>query len=331
MSRRLIRIIWIDDSPDERSVEARNLDSRINTRTSFINVEDQVTEEVIRDEVLTMEEPDLILMDHSLDRSDSDFFKKGSTAAALIHERWPTCPIICITAVDSHEVDSRQRSEYIELIPFEDISSFDQKFLTIAKGFRKLKANYPRNPQDILRMLKAPQEDYDKILAILPTQLKGESLSDTSLLELWRWLNNIFFERPGLLYDELWTATLLGVKPDSFHKIESLFTSTRYKGVFANDDEPRWWKSKVVGKLAEITQEPGMPWKIGRLLQGLKEGDFSICHVTDEDFPDTVAFVDETPNAEREQMKLRETKPHSRYQDMLFYEELRVMKGLGEE
>ena len=134
--------------------------------------------------------------------------------------------------------------------------------------------------------------------------------------------------KPGFLYDRLWTATLLGIKEESFPKVESIFSGAKYSGIFADKGNERWWQSKLreILFLKFPESKEIYPWKLGRQLPGIDETDYSKCHASGEDFPETVAFTDEAAK-KRVPMRLRYTVPHPGFEKSLFFEEIRMMKG----
>lgn len=132
--------------------------------------------------------------------------------------------------------------------------------------------------------------------------------------------------RPGFLFDSLWIATLLGIKETSFHKVEKLFKSTLYTGIFSIESNPRWWKASVLAILSVKVKERGLSQEKGRKLDGIRRSDYSQCFVEPTEIPDTVAFEDETISSNRHPMSLKNTIPHPLYTDMLFFEQIRMMK-----
>ncbi|GAH64337.1 unnamed protein product [marine sediment metagenome] len=135
-------------------------------------------------------------------------------------------------------------------------------------------------------------------------------------------------ERPGFLYDRLWTATLLGLNENGFKKVEKLFTTAKYKGIFADESRERWWKSELIRILSKHVNVPGLPWEKGRSLPNITTRFYSKDYYSNfkEEYPETVAYTDETSN-KRAQMKLKYTVPHPKYDKLLFFEEIRIMKA----
>lgn len=323
MSEKL-KFIWFDDFP-QRKRSANNMAEELNIEVDFISLKSKKVDDILM-EVLQNEEPDLILMDHSLYKAQVETVHKGSTAAAVLREKWHNCPIVSVTEVEKAEMDSFQRSAYDAIFQFSKISKNYSTILSIAHGFRTLKANYPESIPEIFDLLDVPEDDKNKMKKILPNEIK-ENLQDKNLLlEIYRWFQTILFKRAGFLYDRTWVCTLLGLSSSGFKQVEEKFDQAKYKGVFKDDANERWWKSKVLKILGKEVKDTGLPWKIGRALVDDQKRYYSRCYSSGEDFPETVAAVDETSTTEWHPMKLKYTEPHPSFEDMLFFEELRIMK-----
>lgn len=325
--RKPINFVWFDDSP-EREATAKSLAKAIKAEYRFVNVKDGDLDNIINKYLSESIEPDLIIMDHFLDNTSSKTFRKGSTAATFIHEVFTECPIISVTAVDiKKDVDTRQKSAYEDMYPDNEISAHYKTIESIALGFRKLKRKRPESIDDIVKYFDCPEEDIERFCKILPIEIKEkENLKDKSLLiEMNRWFRHTLIERPGFLYDRIWAATYLGLTPKGFDTVSEQFKNARYKGVFADESNNRWWKSKLTELVVKKTGEIGLPWEIGRKLVNDKKY-YSKCYVSDEQYPETVAAEDETEGAQWHPMKLKYTEPHPSYEDLLFFENLRIIK-----
>jgi len=318
-----LRFFWIDDD-QTREKASKSMQNKLNIDITFKGIENENIEKVL-DSILVEEEPDLILMDHSFHQVSSDSIRTGSSAAAIIREKWPACPIVSVTAVDKADMDTRHRSAYEAIFKFSRISDNYQKISAIAQGFRSLKLSPPKATHDILKYFIVPEDEHEKMIKIFPRELKENFEDKSLLLEIYRWCDSILFKRPGFLYDRLWVSTLLGLTQAGFKLVENKFESAKYKGVFANDSNERWWKSEVLSILGKTVEQIGLPWALGRALVDDDKEHFSKCYASGEEFPETVAFVDTTSNAERHPMKLKYTDPHPNFEDMLFFEELRIM------
>jgi CheY-like chemotaxis protein len=326
--KKKLTVVWIDDDPIRR-VESDNIESRLKLDIKFIDVKNKNLPDELK-KILSGDEPDLILMDHMLNKIKENGYKTGSTAAEVIHEKWPDCPIVCVTAVDLKDIDLHKQSIYEDIFEFDNISSYDSTIVSIADSFKKLKKNRPKNIDDLIGLLKAPIEDWERLKAVIPEELKkSEFYQDKSLLlTLSRWVRHTLIAKPGFLYDRLWTATLLGIKKESLSKIEHIFSDAKYSGIFSDEGNERWWQSKLkeIFFLQFPESDEIYPWKLGRKLPGIDEADFSKCDFSEEDFPETVAFSDEKAD-KRVQVRLRYTVSHPDFEKSLFFEEMRMVKG----
>ena len=147
-----------------------------------------------------------------------------------------------------------------------------------------------------------------------------------------RWQVQIFFlcfktlfARPGFLYNRLWAQTILGLNEHGFKKVEDKFVEAKFNGIFSDDSNPRWWKSRLIEILGELTEGNTSPWILGKQLVDENEQLLSKCHVSGENYPETVAAEDETETTNWYPMRLKYTDSYSLYENMLFFEELRIM------
>jgi hypothetical protein len=322
--KKKLKFVWIDDT-SARKKEAENLSENINVDVKFVDVDNSEISHILN-ELIKNEMPDLVIMDHSLDRTISDTYRTGSTAASFLREHWKACPIVSCTGVDLENIDIRKRSAYEGIYPINRISENYDSIYSIAEGFQILKENYPKDISGLLSYFNCPDEELVKIQKIMPKELK-ENFQDISLLsEFYRWCKGILFGRPGFLYNELWSATYLGLNLEGFEQIKGHFSDTMYDGVFMDNSNQLWWKSKLLSRLSEMVDEIGLPWVVGRKMVDNNPKYFSKCFATEEGFPETVAAEDTTAGASWHPMKLKNTEPHPNYEDMLFFDELRIMK-----
>jgi len=322
MSKKL-KFVWIDD--ENRLKDAQNLEKQLKISCPFLDVKPKNINYL---SFINNNNPDLILIDHNLTDIGTGNIKKGSTIAALIREKHPNRAVACITGQLSGGIDSHQRLAYEDVFSLDEIKDHYSSMKSIARSFRKLNTGRPRTPDGLLKLLKAPDGDLIKLKNILPKEIK-ENFSDGALFSnISHWIRNLLIERPGFLYDRLWAATLLGLNETGFKKVEKLFAAAKYKGLFSDESKERWWKSELLQILSKHVKTSGLPWERGRSLPKLNTKNYSKDYYTDyvEDFPEVVAFIDETSD-DRAQTKLKYTVPHPKYDKLLFFEEIRMMKA----
>jgi hypothetical protein len=318
------KIAWIDDNPS-RARTALELGAE------FINVKDaDLAGEV--EHLLKGPQRRLVILDHILDKTTSTnpIFQRGSTIAEAIKEKWPACPVLGVTNADKvDKIDLRTKQAYDDVLPFSDFSKYFDHIEVVAKDFARVTNATLRKPADLVALLKPPGEDEERLEAALPDDLQ-RSLRDTSVgSRTYRWVNHLM-RRPGFLYDDLWSATFLGVNDRGFTKIRDSFNRANYDGVFARDDDPRWWVSRLAQLLyKQVEPQPReMSWHVGRRLPGIRRKYYSQCYADcgDESPPEVVAYLDAS-SEDRRPMHLKCTVLHPRYKRELYFEDVRMMRG----
>jgi len=316
-----MQFIWIDDNPS-REEAADSLKGVLNVDMNFVDVKDKDLEAEITG-LVAGNEPALIIIDHNLEESHTGVFRKGSSVAASIRETWPECPIVCVSAHDPQLVDSQQKALYEDIIEDSRISQNYSKIKSIAESFNKIRNTRPSNTAELMDLIDVPEIDQQKIASILP----AHNFKDSSLaVSISRWVRKILLGRPGFLYNKLWVCTLIGIKIESFSKVEHLFADALYRGVFANSEGDRWWKSTVLQILYATTQSSGLPWEAGRNLPNINDGDYSVSHATNRPYPETVAFEDSSTTASEIPIRIQESELHPEYESLLYFDDIRIMK-----
>lgn len=323
MSKKL-KFVWIDDD-ENRNIACTNLEKHLKVKCDFVNVKPKDVDFL---SIIDNVKPDLILIDHNLTDIGTGTIKKGSTISALIREKNPTLAIACITAQDILGIDSQQRMSYESIFSYDNITEHYFTMQSIALAYRKMKLNIPKDIIELLVLMKAPKEEQFRLETIVPFDIKENFHDQGIYTNISHWIRDVLFERPGFLYDSLWSATLLGLNESGFKKIEKLFLPAKYKGIFADESKERWWKCELTKILSKYVKTSGLPWEKGRMLPGITPRYYSKDYYTDfnEEFPETVAYIDETTN-ERAQMKLKYTVSHPKFDKLLFFEDIKMMKA----
>jgi hypothetical protein len=321
MSKRQ-KIIWIDDNPDRQST-ARDLGA------AFVDVKNQDLGPVL-EFMLKGPAPQLVIIDHVLDKAGANtqqILRRGSTIAEGLKERWPGCAVVGVTnAPNLTDVDLRTKETYDDLFPFQEFKRYFDRISGIAKGFALLEKKRPK-PQAMVKLLKPPGDEVQRLLDALNDDLKTGSQDASVGSRIYRWVGRLM-DRPGFLYDALWSGTLLGLNQSGFAKVRDTFETAKYSGVFARPDDARWWSAALSTKLYKLcTPQPGeLSWHVGRRLPGIKKEHFSICHRCKESYPEIVGYLDEATK-EQHAMHLKCTVPHPLYGRELYFEDIRMMRG----
>jgi hypothetical protein len=316
------KIIWIDDNSGRKST-ADDIGAK------FIDVNGKDLAQVVED-LLGGAQPSLIIVDHILDKitSTNPMFQRGSTVAEAIKEKWPACPVVGVTSADTVKtIDVRTKKTYDALFPFYRFGNYIGAIEAIERGFRAITKERQQNARGLISFLKPPDDEVIRLADALPEDLKKNFRDASIASRLYSWVERLM-NRPGFLYDSLWAATYLGLNEEGFQKVVSTFHKAEYRGVFALDDDARWWTSQLPNLLyKQVKPESGeMSWHAGRRLPGIKREHYSKCYVCRKDYPTTVAYLD-VASDERRAMHLECTVLHPAFKRELYFEDIRMMKG----
>src|SRR5208337_2961213 len=195
------KIVWIDDNPDRQST-AEDLEA------AFVDVKSRDLAAVVKS-LLEGPAPQLVVIDHVLDKAGRDthpILLKGSTIAEGLKEKWPGCAVVGVTnAPNLTDIDVRTMGTYDELYPFQEFKKYFDRISGIAKGFALLEKKRPK-PQALVKLLKPPGDEVQRLLDALNDDLKTASQDASVASRIYRWVGRLM-ERPGFLYDALWSAT----------------------------------------------------------------------------------------------------------------------------
>ena len=316
------RIAWVDDNPT-RAPTAAELGAQ------FINVQSEDLASTVA-QLLNGPQRPLVILDHILDQTSSDnpVFKRGSTIAEALKEKWPACPVIGVTAANVGDITLRTKEVYDDLLSYTDFRNHIDRIKPIARDFARISKARLRKPADLVALLKPPIDDASRLEAALPDDLK-RFLDDRSIASrTYRWVKQLT-GRAGILYDALWTATYLGLNDSGLRKMSREFAGAEYKGVFRNPKTPRWWVSRLTETLFKKVQPDSgeMAWHAGRRLPGIRSNHYSRCYACDDRSPpEVVAYLDASSD-ERRPMHLTCTVLDPRYKRRLYFEDIRMMQG----
>jgi hypothetical protein len=225
-----------------------------------------------------------------------------------------------VTGADLADVDELQKLQFIELFSRDKIASGThiRDLYVIADGYSALRAffaSFGSSPTsklvgELCRLVKCPESDRGLFSSMVPGEFKCSWDKGTShTFARWIWHN--LLGCPGLLYDELEIATMLGLNLEGLGLLKSRLASCEYRGAFASMARLRWWVSPVRDRIREVAggtvSDPlGM---LGRKLVKGRPEFFSKCHGRpgSDEVPTVVAYSDDTKR-KRIQAKIEDTK-----------------------
>jgi len=324
MTRKLY-FLWIDDD-ESRKRAFDNLKGKLNVDGYFLNVKDKNLISEFDKISLRRRKFDLILIDHVLNNTEKETIQIGSTAAEYIREKKLKTPIVGITAAKLTDIDLHKKAIYDDIFEYSSISKHYESIDSIAKAYKIMNEIPPSNNESLIKILKAPEEVIERLLSIIPEDIKRNYSDDSLLFNISRWVRHELKSRPGFLYDNLWTATLLGLKEDSFQKVKHIFKKAEYKGIFFDRSDERWWQTQVREIIyARYPKDKScFPWELGHKLPKITHEDQSVCYVCGGNLPETVGYTDRISSV-RSPMHIRCSQRHPDYISSLYYEDIRIM------
>ena len=322
-----VQILWIDDYP-QRSKRAADLQDASGMNVKFISVMNKDIEEEMARIRSDYYEPEMVIIDHILDKTSPDSLTRlGSTLAGLIRETWKKCPVFGITAVDKVGQIDIERYTYDELIEGDRLSEYMLYIPNVVEGFKRCVK--VKSIEKWIALLKAPKDETERIKNCMPHNAKTDIERKDFANRVYRWFRIKFYKMPGFLYDEDWVATFVGVRRRAIKKYLKYFKGTGYDGVFNNPNDQRWWKSRLYEVIYSKCEDENAAYRASQDVANevlcVKKEDRSKCYVCGKDWPETVAYVDESENAGTEQMHLGCTVAHTLYPYEPMFEEIRVM------
>ena len=208
------------------------------------------------------ENPELILVDYDLAKPKDDLLigMSGAALSTALREEFPEVPIVLFTKIDFFRIQKlnpKVLSSLDETIYKSAVFKEDGKNLDIlhklAIGYKELRNAESKNWINLLKIIGAPEIDYDFLKLSEPPTI---SESGWSVFDAADWIRNTLIKYPGILYDPVNSATFLGISKDAFisDPIQELFSDAKYSTVFA-PKEGRWWKSKLQEIAESIMEE----------------------------------------------------------------------------
>jgi hypothetical protein len=215
---------------------------------------------------LPTELPDALLIDLELGTAPEkgepvSYF--GSTLAAEMRMRHPSCPIILVTRphVIAGKSSLLEESMDVDLIVMKDAinrtpDEIRARIVALIQGFWTLEAIAGKEWQSVLRLMGATEDEASLLReAAQPLESKQWNIPQVA-----RWIRNVVMGFPGILYDALIAATRLGISEDAFRSpsVQELMEPAKYTGVFGTYKE-RWWRGRVFNIAQSLMLEQGLP------------------------------------------------------------------------
>ena len=302
-----MKILVIDDkAKDERHPRTRLLDVLRKREPIEVDLIEPLDAQLMP-KLNKIAEYNLILVDYKFDTAASPIFKTGASLYSLLRDYTKSIPIYLISVLSSKNNQFGEFELFIKDEFIEDFSSFKREL----EDHEKLKS--VTSPEHFKEILGVPAEIEDDFFSLIKPLLHtqhsiGEDVnqssetlpsnsSENTNIRLFRWLVRSFLNKEGPLLSKEGAALHLGISTDYFDKISSTFKSAKYKGVFWQSLEARWWLCLLEDYILDLDEnrnllsEQNFKKAAAELLNANEHIEFSTCIVCEKLFPDALGII----------------------------------------
>lgn len=254
--------------------------------------------------------PDALLVDLELNTTPPEGDPAsyyGTTLAAEVRMRQPSCPIVLVTRPEvsgpTTQQQRLQESRDFDLILLKEDIHRDPdgeraKIKALIQGFQMLAGLTSQNWKEVLDSMEASEEESNLLREAAQPAVQGQ----WDVAQVARWIRNVVMGFPGILYDDLTSATRLGMTLESFRlsPVQKLLDSARYTGVFGTYQE-RWWRDRLFAIAQDLVQKHDLPGPISSSFATAFEAEYdqplelARCVYDGEPIADWVCYVLKLP------------------------------------
>ncbi|QLC34084.1 response regulator [Halarchaeum sp. CBA1220] len=291
-------ILWIDDDKERRETGRGGVGD--DERVDVIPCDPmELASRILSDEGKDFPEPDLALVDWYL--HTGDYAGDGPSIEGILRDKYPEIPIYAFSSNYDDGRFKRERKQgesRFALITSPDRLR-DEDIIHDLQDYEQIREQEGEGIDGILNLFDIGGELQEKIESTLPQEFingipSKDSYEPGSILRFARWVRHELLEKPGLLWDDVWTATKVGIDVRCFDQYQDQLFSARYTGIFSHRID-RWWRELVRDQIYTLAAEQettvSRTWQDGPDLLDIPDSDRSECQACndDEHTPQTVA------------------------------------------
>lgn len=185
----------------------------------------------------------------------------GNTAATEVRVTDRSRPIVLVSTANLLSSWKSNRNDVsdtdVDLILFkdevlDDPKNAQAKLFALIEGFASLNSINGSLWNAVAEKMNATKDEAALLREAVPPIDDGK----WTVPKMSKWIRNVVMRYPGILYDDLYCATKLGIDVSSFNlpEVQQLFVSTKYDGIFSGFGR-RWWVRRVLAKAGELLLE----------------------------------------------------------------------------
>lgn len=258
MSGRVIKVLYIDEVAHDREIYSSYLSQPRKIVFKHIPPPPNLDLSGIAGNQI-----DLFLIDYQLSKgqkADARINYQGGTLATAIRERHPEYPIVALTRKDIFSEGTFREARLRDLFDsviykgevVRDKVGWSNFLWSIGVGFRMLRGTRIRTWNTLTSALGANEREKELLLETGPPVSPGRR--GWRVVDVARWLRDVLFEYPGILYNTLHAATLFGIDQKAFlqPRLQQLIRTSNYAGILPPKDD-RWWRDRLIDFATKLT------------------------------------------------------------------------------
>lgn len=246
--------IYIDDDDKEIKKYKKKFEEDERSKDRFkiipINTQKPNLNDLLNE--IKRQKSELILVDFDLSKPKDNLLlgMSGAALSTVLEEKFPNIPLVLFTRKSVFSVDKYPRRILSSLDDFlyktevfKENSGKLEFLYEMANGFKKLRTSRSTKWKNLLKLIEAPNSDYDLLKQSNPP---FDTHGNWSVSEAAQWVKEVIINYPGILYDSIHAASFLGISENEFllKKVQKIFDKAKYSGVFAKIANC-WWKSTL--------------------------------------------------------------------------------------
>ena len=301
-----ILVVWVDDESQDRTADAINIIfKRKNLRIQVFHPKDSKIDDLISKLRSNKNIPDLFLLDYFLDEhaeqyTNEKFKSRALTFAGRIREKLPEHPIYVVTNYPAKKegvfISEAQAANTIfdKLLSFKEVQRFGHDILYFdALDYARIRNSKRNSLGALYSLLEAPECAHSIIESVLPDELKKGISPLGNTISFANWVRDVLATKPGILYDDIYTATYLGMAVQYFQSIDEKIIKAVYRGIFSRTNpRPLWWRCVIndilfSSKKAKSSNKTN-PWELGPIVFNVPNKYLAKCVVCGHPYPETV-------------------------------------------
>ncbi|MCA3903473.1 response regulator [Vibrio vulnificus] len=250
-----MKILVIDDKAKVGNHTRTILLEALKTRQGVAFDIIEPNEDALKEKLTTISDYNLVLIDFRFDQPGTAIFKSGVSLYSLIRSYSSSIPIYLISVLKSTTNQIGDFDLFINDEKLKEHNLFKQE----VADHMALKNCF--TIESFLKLLHAPEDIIEDLTVILKPifnkiiikdkedEIPKESISQSLNLNVFQWISQTFIRKQGFLVGKEGAALILGISTEYFDKISEKFKDARYKGLFFQSFDERWWVTLLYLKM----------------------------------------------------------------------------------